>query len=174
MAETIKYGLLCDENLFAELEMFKRGDDLSPVIARCVELKNDYVARDERDFGKRQFLNLGHTPAHAIEALSNFTVPHGQAVAIGMTVMARASEALGLAEEPFADRLCALLRTQELPTQTEFDAESMAKAALSDKKRRGGKITLVLPRKIGKCELHEIPTDELRNFFAAGLAERAE
>lgn len=174
MAETIKYGLLCDENLFAELETFKRGDDLSPVVARCVELKNDYVARDERDFGKRQFLNLGHTPAHAIETLSNFTVPHGQAVAIGMAVMARASEALGLAEEPFADRLCALLRAQELPTQTEFDAESMAKAALSDKKRRGGKITLVLPRKIGKCELHEIPTDELRDFFAAGLAERAE
>lgn len=171
LAESIKYGVLRDEALFAAFEQFHRGDNIAPLVRACVQMKDDYVTGDEQDHGKRQFLNLGHTAAHAIESLSDFRISHGHAVAIGMTVIARASERLGMAQCPMAARLEALLTAQGLPTRCAFDAQSLAQAALSDKKRSADTLTLVVPIKIGTCVLHQIPVRELAAWFEAGLAQ---
>lgn len=171
-AEAIKTGVLCDEDLFALFE----GPPLSPaspvlpeIIARCVRYKAGVVERDEKEQGERKLLNLGHTVGHAIEKCSGFTIPHGHAVAAGMAVMAQAAEALGWTQQPVAARIAACLEKNHLPTGTDFSPEALAEAALSDKKRAGGAITLVVPEKIGRCVLKKLPVAELLPVIRAGL-----
>lgn len=162
-AEVIKYGVLYDEELFATLERDGPNFDREAVIARCVEHKRDVVARDEFDTGQRMKLNLGHTVGHGVEARSNFTVSHGKAVAIGMAIVTRAS---GCADEA---RILALLRQFSLPIHTEYSAEELYAHTLSDKKRAGSTVNLIIPRKIGDCAI--VPTDiaDLKTLIQAGL-----
>ena len=167
-AEAIKTGVLCDESLFALFEDGALTAAPEEVIARCVAFKAGVVERDEKEQGERKLLNLGHTVGHAIEKCSGYVIPHGHAVAAGLAVIARASEALGWAEEPLAARICACLRKNALPVSAEYAPEALAEAALADKKRAGGNITLVIPKKIGLCELKTVPVTELLPVIRAG------
>ncbi len=168
-AEVIKYGYIMDEALLSLLEKPFR-DDPTEVIARCVACKRDVVEADEQDNGTRQLLNFGHTAGHAVEKLSNFTISHGSAVAIGMLLMARAAAARGICALDVSHHIKKLLKDYSLPTVCPFGAKELAQAALSDKKRRGGEITLILPEALGKCRLYPLPADELEAFFAGGLS----
>lgn len=168
-AEAIKTGVLCDETLFALFEDGTLTADPGEVIARCIAYKAGVVERDEKELGERKLLNLGHTVGHAIEKCSGFTIPHGHAVAAGLAIMARAAETLGWTEEPLAVRIAACLERNGLPTGTDYTAEALAQAALSDKKRAGDTITVVVPRRIGECELKKLPVSELLGLIAAGL-----
>ena len=167
-AEVIKYGYINDPIL---LEMLKKPFAAAPdeIIARCVANKRDLVEADERDTGARQLLNLGHTAAHAIEMLSNFTISHGSAVAIGMVLMAKAAVAAGLCEQDVPAHMEAMLKAYHLPTECKSGAKELAKVALSDKKRKGDSITLVLPERIGSSRLYPVPADTLAAFFKGGL-----
>lgn len=171
-AEAVKTGVLSGEELFALTDTDDISENLNEIIARCVAFKASVVAEDELDNGARRTLNLGHTAGHAIESCSSYGIRHGHAVAAGLAIIARASEALGWAEEPCAARICAALRRSSLPTGTEFSPAALARAALADKKRRGGEIALVIPRKIGKCDMKNIPVEELESIFAAGWEDR--
>lgn len=168
-AEAIKTGVLCDETLFALFEDGTLTADPGEVIARCIAYKAGVVERDEKELGERKLLNLGHTVGHAIEKCSGFTIPHGHAVAAGLAIMARAAETLGWTEEPLAGRIAACLERNGLPTGTDYTAEALAQAALSDKKRAGDTITVVVPRRMGECELKKLPVRELPGLIAAGL-----
>lgn len=162
-AEVIKYGVLYDEAFFDSLCKTGIDFDREAVIARCVELKRDVVMEDEFDTGMRMKLNLGHTIGHGVEASSSFTLSHGKSVAIGMAIVARASKCAD------ADRILACLEQFRLPTTTEFSAEKLFKCALSDKKRSGGTVNLILPRRIGDCIIVPTPVSELQSFIEAGL-----
>lgn len=168
-AEVIKYGVLYDANLFAYLSASGPGFDPETVIARCVELKRDVVAMDEFDRGERQKLNLGHTLGHGIEANSNFTVTHGQAVAIGMAMVCRSAASQGLLAQDVCRQIIALLEQFGLPVTTDFSASEIYRSALSDKKRSGGTINLIVPRQIGNCCLLPTPVEELICFIEAGF-----
>lgn len=171
-AEGIKYGLLADKELF---DAFARGvnrRDMDDIVARCVEIKRDFVQGDERDMGKRQMLNLGHTVGHAIEKLSGYSISHGHAVAMGMVVMCRAAYSLGYSQENCTPPLLQALDACHLPSACPYDAAALAKAALSDKKRRGDNLTLILPLRMGQCCRETIPMKDLEGFIAAGLGER--
>ncbi len=172
LAESVKYGVIWDAALF---ERFAAPDvpDMQAVVARCVAIKGEIVAQDERDTGLRQLLNFGHTPGHAIEACSGYSVSHGHAVAAGMCIMARAATREGICVDDTAARLEAILRQAGLPTTASYPASALAAAALADKKRRGDTVTLVVPKCMGVCELHRIPVAELETFFARGLEEDA-
>lgn len=167
-AEAVKTGVLADESLFRMIEAGELPDRLPEGIARCVAIKGRIVEEDELDTGERRKLNLGHTIGHAIEKCSGYTLPHGHAVAVGLSMIARAAERLQLTEEPCAERIIAALRRCGLPVSTDFSAAELAEAALSDKKRTGGDITLVLPRRIGDCCLKKIPVGDLKTFIEAG------
>lgn len=169
-AEVIKYGILGDAALFAELERDGLGFDRESVIARCVRHKRDIVAQDEYDNGSRQLLNLGHTLGHAVEACSNFTISHGQAVAIGMAVIARACADAGICDAACSARIDALLTQFELPVRTDFTATQLQPAMLADKKRRSDTVRLILPECIGRCSIRPFPVEELPQFMQAGLA----
>ena len=162
-AEVIKYGVLYDPQLFAYLMDAGVNFDREAVIARCVEWKRDVVAEDEFDTGARMKLNLGHTVGHGIEKASHFAVSHGRAVAMGMAIVARACGC------PDADRIIACLTRFGLPVTTEFSAEEISRHALSDKKRSGGTVKLILPKTIGDCAIVPTPVTELRSFIEKGL-----
>lgn len=168
-AEAIKTGVLDGETLFSRLETGDVHDRIDEIVATCVAFKARVVEQDETETGLRKTLNLGHTVGHAIEQCSGFTIPHGHAVAIGLNVIACAAERLGWAEEPVAGRIRDALLHNHLPVATGFTPEALAGAALLDKKRAGGTITLVVPRGIGKCELMDIPVEQLVSVFRAGM-----
>lgn len=168
-AEVIKYGILYDEILFANLMRDGLEFDRESVIARCVELKRDVVAQDEFDTGARQMLNLGHTVGHAIEALSNFAVSHGQAVAMGMAIVTGAAVKYGICGLDTLDAVYRILRKFQLPAATAYTAQALFESALSDKKRLGGTVSLVVPEGIGKCILRQTKVAELKDFIEAGL-----
>ena len=167
-AEAVKTGVLCDESLFALFEDGALKARTEEVIARCVGYKAGVVERDERERGERKLLNLGHTVGHAIEVCSGYSVPHGHAVAAGLAIIARAAERLNWTEGPVARRVCGCLEKLSLPVSTEFSAGALAEAALADKKRAGDSITIVVPKKIGACELLKIPVSELLFVIETG------
>ena len=168
-AEAIKTGVLCDESLFSLFEDSTLTAAPADVIARCVAYKAGVVERDEKEQGERRLLNLGHTVGHAIEKCSGYSIPHGHAVAAGLAIIARSAETLGWTEVPIADRIAACLAKNGLPTGTEYRAADLAHAASADKKRAGEDITLVIPKKIGVCELKKVPVMELLPIIQAGL-----
>ena len=167
-AEAIKTGVLCDESLFSLFEDGSLTAAPAEVIARCVAYKAGVVERDEKEQNERRLLNLGHTIGHAIEKCSGYTVLHGHAVAAGLAMMARAAERLGWADEPIAARICACLAKNDLPISTAYSVTDLARAASADKKRAGDDITIVVPRRIGACELKKIPVADLAQVIAAG------
>lgn len=168
VAESIKHGVIADPELF---DMLKDGHvrrDPQALVSRNVHIKAHVVAQDERESGVRQLLNLGHTIGHAVEHLSDFSVTHGKAVAIGMAMIARAAERMGIAQSGTAQQIVNALVHCGLPTDTEYTAEALAEAALGDKKRSGSHITLVLPERIGKCIRKKVPVTDLSAIFAQG------
>ena len=162
-AEVIKYGVLYDPQLFSYLAETGTTFDRESVIARCVEWKRDVVAEDEFDTGARMKLNLGHTIGHGIEAHSQFAVSHGKAVAMGMAIVARASHC------PDTKAILACLEAFGLPTATNCTADEIFHHALSDKKRSGGKVNLIVPKAIGDCAIVPTPVEELKTFIQEGL-----
>ncbi len=169
MAEVIKYGVLRDSRLFDAIVEKSIKDDPEDVICRCIEIKRDIVNVDERDTGIRALLNLGHTAAHAIEKLSDYSVSHGRAVGIGMVIAARGAEALGLTSADTAEQIKKALKAYGLTDACDMAPEELAAAALSDKKRKGESITLVLPKRIGECMLYKMPASDLPIFFQKGM-----
>ena len=129
------------------------------VCGREIEIKRDVVQQDEFDNGVRGLLNFGHTFGHAIEKLSYFGVSHGEAVAKGMVIAAKVAPLCGLCD--VADELSALLLRYGFDISCCYSAEEICNALLSDKKRRGGTISVVLPRTVGDCCLVQLPVSHI-------------
>jgi len=167
MAEMIKHGVIGAPELFTELEGGSstngRTKSASRVtnwqIARALKVKIEIVEEDPFEQGRRAVLNLGHTTAHALERLSDFSLRHGEAVGIGMVAAARIAARLGLAEPSLAERIEAILTTWGLPVHCpSFAANAIWKAMAHDKKKRGHRLRWVLPHAVGKVEIvEEVP-----------------
>lgn len=168
-AEVIKYGVLYDEELFSHL--LERGLDFDRefVVERCISWKRNAVVDDEFDLGMRQKLNLGHTIGHSVESSSNFSISHGQAVAIGMAVIARSASSLGICSSDTAAQIQSVLKRFSLPVCTSFTAQQLYSCALSDKKRTGSVVNLIVPEKIGCCAIRPTPVAQIPSLIEAGL-----
>ena len=124
---------------------------------------------DEFDTGSRMKLNLGHTIGHGVEARSEFAISHGQGVSIGMAIVARSAAAIGICSDSCCRRILEILRRFQLPSETDYSAEELYHYTLSDKKRSGSSIRMIIPREIGHCEIVPTPISELKSFIEAGL-----
>ncbi len=170
-AEVIKYGVIASEGLFEllkEVALHNVCDDtdvLETIISKCVEIKRDIVNEDEFDTGKRQLLNFGHTIGHSIELLSDYTIPHGNAVAMGMASISIASAKLGICAFECADDVVLMLKQHGLPYTLPYKKDEIAKVSIHDKKRTGKNITIVIPEKIGTCILHKISQTEIIDYI---------
>lgn len=169
MAEVIKYAVLKGGRVKELLDAENVEDNLDELIEECVKIKKEYVCEDEFDTGARQFLNLGHTIGHAIERNSNFDIAHGSAVSAGMCIVARACNELGICTQSTAEYIEALCKKFSLPTAVSMDNEALFEASLSDKKRLGQKVTLVLVREIGECYLEKTAVENIRNIIDKGM-----
>lgn len=170
-AECIKYGILGSDTI---LDIYENGDPkarIRDIIAESVQIKADYVENDEFDTGLRRYLNLGHTLGHAIERSSNFSLMHGHAVAIGMVLIARAGEKLGITEPGTADKIAKINERNGLPSSTTFTAHELTDSALNDKKRKGNSIALIIPETLGKCMTKVVPVTELESIVKLALDE---
>ena len=158
-AEVVKTALIAGGALW---EAVRSGAEPTSeeVILGCVRTKLAAVAADERDDGRRQVLNLGHTIGHALEAATGYTrLRHGEAVAVGLLGALRLS---GQAE--LRDDVASLLRARGLPERVEGVAPAEVVALTArDKKRRGGSVPFVLVEAPGQVSHgHTVPEAELR------------
>lgn len=136
---------------------------LQTLIAAAAKVKAGIVSRDEQERGERRCLNLGHTFAHAIEheaRQASLDVTHGEAVAVGILLAARLSEAMGLAPKGLAARLEADWTACGLPTSVPFDLGTLTAAMTKDKKAEGDTIHFVLLSSIGQVEIRKISASE--------------
>ena len=165
LAEVIKYGVIYDRDFFRFLEMSHRNiltldlQVLEDVIARCCKIKAAVVESDEKESDLRRILNFGHTIGHAVEAVSEYRLAHGSAVAMGMVAAAELAVLKGILDRKEKERIVNLLQEFGLPVAipVEYDRDRIQKYLLSDKKTIGGKVFFVLPTTIGKV----IITDDI-------------
>lgn len=158
LAEVVKHGLIADEQYFnwvaheADAILARDEATLVRLVHRSVEIKGAVVARDEFEVGERAILNAGHTVAHAIEAVSGYEVPHGEAVAIGLMAEAALAEELGLAAAGLSAQIRALTEALGLPVTLpeEFLVADLLDAMAHDKKNRSGAIRFALPAAVGR------------------------
>jgi 3-dehydroquinate synthase len=157
LAEAVKHGLIADRTYFEWMEDHAepiRARDhavLAQLIHRSVEIKGSVVYADEREAGCRAILNAGHTVAHALEQLSGFELPHGEAVAVGLAAECRLAEALGVARKGLGQRVTQLLTRFGLPVHLERPVEpgALLDAMRTDKKNRHGRLHFALAADLG-------------------------
>ncbi len=159
-AEVIKYAVLAGEPLYTLLKEPENAD-WTRIISECVSIKSDYVRQDEFDTGARMFLNLGHTVGHAIEQVSGFAVSHGSAVAIGTVLATKLAAKTGLCEPSLVSDITELESRYGLPTASPFPLNELLESMLSDKKRAGSVLRMILPERIGKCCIREYKVSDL-------------
>jgi 3-dehydroquinate synthase len=183
-AEVVKSAAVADVAFFRWLERSGQGlvaresDLLEHAVARALRIKARIVRRDLRDGGRRAVLNFGHTVGHALEAASGYTIRHGPAVSIGMSVEALVAQGETGFPEHHAQRLAALLLRLGLPVRPPDlppDAALIA-AARHDKKNREGRIHCALPLALGRMPRGHRPTlavDETRLLDALARGRAA-
>lgn len=166
MGEVIKYGCIKDKKLFDTLESENAYDIIDEIIFECVSIKRDVVERDEKESGERMLLNFGHTLGHSLEKIYNFEgLSHGQAVAIGMVMIAEAGERADLTEKGCADRIRTLCEKYGLPVSDNASAADIAAVCASDKKASGGSVNLVLLKTIGESFIKKTELSKLEEFI---------
>jgi 3-dehydroquinate synthetase len=155
MAEAIKHGLLADPALL-EMAIDRPRENMADLVRRAVQVKVDVVQADPFEQGLRAHLNLGHTFAHAIERISNYQFPHGEAVAVGLIAALRLSCALNMCDTALVSQMESLLSGLGLPIRSGgLDPDAVYAAMQTDKKRKNGKLRFVLLRGIGNPDVVE-------------------
>ena len=158
LAEVVKIAAIRDADFLDWLEnysaaiMARASGAITSMIKRSIVNKADVVAEDERESGVRALLNFGHSFAHALETLTNYTqYLHGEAVAIGMMVAGRLSEIRGLCASGFTDRLGKLLQSFDLPLNlpANLDPADILDTMKLDKKVIAGSARLILVESAG-------------------------
>ena len=171
LAEALKAGIIADPELFELLERndfatLRRDESLlEEVVYRALKVKADIVARDERETGERRLLNLGHTLAHAIEKCCPSQLNHGEAVAVGMYMVAQAAVRMGLLADADFRRIGSALTGLGFSLDVPADISVLLSAVARDKKSSGDDVWLVLPEAIGRCCSRLTPRKELKQLF---------
>ncbi len=157
LAEVVKHGIIAAPSLFQQLEDAGPAN-LQHLVAAAVRVKVDIVEEDPFEQGRRAVLNLGHTFGHALELVSEFSLRHGEAVAIGMVAASRMAVALGRCEPALAERIERLLERLGLPTRAPGYAVEAVYAAMGhDKKRAGKTLRFVVPQALGQVVVIDDP-----------------
>ena len=161
LAEVVKMAMISDPILFDILENEDIEENIDTIIQRSLYIKKYVVENDEKETGLRKTLNFGHTLAHAIESANHMeTYYHGECVGIGMIPMC---------SPDVRDRLLAVLRKLNLPTETNYTAEQLIDACRHDKKASGDTITVVWVPEIGKAELQTMSFTQYAAFVKGWL-----
>lgn len=165
MAEVVKHGIIADPELYAQCRQpFEtlHKTVTARFVARAMAVKIKVIEQDPYEKGIRAALNLGHTIGHGIEQAMNFSLRHGEAVAIGMVLEARIAERIGLAKAGLADDIAETLKMLGLPTELPDGLNlGLCLAAIKlDKKRKAGKVRFALPVSVGEVKTGVLVDEE--------------
>lgn len=170
LAEIIKAAVIADEELFEMLERIdfttlqRDTEPLSELVYRAIKVKADIVERDERESGDRRLLNLGHTLAHAIEKSSS-KFNHGEAVAVGLALIAEVATAREMLAVADKERIVNLLLRAGFLLEPPVEMRTLLKAVKKDKKAEGDSIHVVFPLGVGDCKVEKMPLEEFKALF---------
>lgn len=154
LAELLKTFLLADAEAYETALLHGVTQEL---ILKAARIKEEIVGRDPFEKGERAKLNLGHTFGHAIEHASAGSIPHGEAVAMGIILAARLGESLGISTIGLSRGLKADFEAAGLPTDCPYPLETLKDAMAKDKKALGGgKVKFVVPVAPGEVVFHEM------------------
>jgi shikimate kinase/3-dehydroquinate synthase len=183
-AEVVKYGIILDAELFAQLEAYAdtlRDFSQPPaallcqLIARCIALKASIIEEDEHEQGRRAILNYGHTIGHALENATGYGQwLHGEAVSLGMIVAAAIAEQADLIAGDVVVRQRQLLNALGLPTvyDGQVVAQDIFTAMLVDKKVAGKQVRWIMPQRIGEVIITSMPDDLVRRVISSFFGEK--
>ena len=154
LAESIKMAATFDKELFSLIENEDIMSNLDVIIEKSLRIKKYVVEHDEKEKGLRRILNFGHTIGHGIESYDGLHgLYHGECVALGM---------LPMCEGETRERLLAVLKKAELPTELDFEADRIYEAITHDKKLDGDTLNLIYVPEIGTYEMKKTPLSEFR------------
>ncbi len=167
MGEVIKHGLIRDRQyyqwLYENREKILKRDETAcmAMILRSDEIKRQVVENDPTEQGERALLNFGHTLGHAIEKLSDFALPHGHCVGLGLLAASEISRGRGWVSEGDIARLKEVLHWYGIPVHIgALDADAVLAATKNDKKMDGGRIRFILLHSIGDAVIDRTVTEE--------------
>lgn len=167
MGEIIKHGLIQDSDYLEKLSTYQREireknyAALLWMVAGSCKVKRHVVEEDPTEQGIRAWLNFGHTIGHSVEKLKDFTLCHGECVAIGCAAAAWMSWKRGLISEKEKEAAEQLLLDYQLPVRVKgLQPEDIVKTTKLDKKMDAGKVKFVLLKKIGEAFVTRDVEDE--------------
>jgi 3-dehydroquinate synthase len=163
MGEVAKYAIL-DKKVFELISLDNYS--IEQLVELCIDYKRRVVEQDEFEGGLRKLLNLGHTPAHGIENLSAYTIAHGRAVAMGLEIILNASLKHALINQSTFNMLKNAVNKCVGANTCPYAIKDIAKCALSDKKRSGDDISLVMVFGIGDCRPIKIKALEMEGYLS--------
>ncbi len=158
--EVIKYAVCFDKELFELIKSnrFTKHKNLSEVVEICVTIKKNIVLQDKLENDVRKMLNYGHTIAHAIEKLSDYTVMHGHAVAYGINCMAKKYN------EDYSDVL-EVLKMYNLDKIYDYPIDELYDVSLRDKKNTKDEVVLIISEKVGECSILKLNKNDYRKIL---------
>lgn len=163
ISEAVKYGIIKDHEILKLIENYKENEE--EIIRRSVTIKSEIVERDPFEKTERMLLNFGHTIGHGIESSSNYSISHGESVALGMVMEAEGLFRLGLTDYNVGPLLREILGKAGFTINTEnIDKERIYQFIKGDKKREKGGITLIVPIGKGLCTLEKVAMDTLKKL----------
>ncbi|HEX8522183.1 MAG TPA: 3-dehydroquinate synthase [Tepidisphaeraceae bacterium] len=170
LAECIKHDIIRDGDHFARLEStIDRAlkldiESLAELIRHNVAIKARVVEADPFEKGERAHLNFGHTFGHAIETISNYSLAHGECVAMGMVAASRLAQSLKIINQSTVEAIARTIARAGLPTgNLSLDPQAVFDAMYFDKKVQAGKLRLVLPDRIGHVVIRDdVPAELVR------------
>jgi 3-dehydroquinate synthase len=173
LSEVIKHGFIrdaafvawVDDNAFKLLDLDKEA--LEFALYHGCRIKSIIVSQDEKENDLRAILNLGHTIGHALEAVSNYELLHGEAISIGMAGSALLSVKLGNPEHIYRETK-RILRKLGLPTKlpAHSDIDKIMDAMMHDKKFNAGRMTFIVPTEIGQVEINnQVQREQVREVL---------
>ena len=176
LGEVIKYGAILDRDLFNLISKkldalmdFSNPSQLTEIIGRCVKLKADIIAADEREVDKRRILNFGHTIGHALETHFGFDIlRRGEAIAYGMLAAGELSvEYTNMKRQQF-DLLKNVIKKLSLPKLPDFNPKDIIELMQSDKKIQSGNLNFILLEDIGNTVIQDnISKESIINILEA-------
>ena len=144
---------------------YSKAYDIQDLVYLSIDYKRQVVEADEFECGMRKLLNLGHTFAHAIEKLSDFSISHGHAVAMGINMILQTSLNHGYIDKALYENLTKIVNLNTGENKCPYSIKELCSAMQSDKKRSGDKITIITINGIGDCRQKEMLLSDLEGFF---------
>lgn len=165
LGEAVKYAVLCGGEIYELLNDGIDENNLPRLIELCIKHKAFVVETDEKEQGLRKTLNLGHTIGHAVERISNFSIHHGIAVAMGISQIAKLELMRGILSQSEKQKIDDLIKKYSLLVDFDYKMERIVRAIVFDKKVESTNISIIGINAVGKTYIEKLGLSEFEDLL---------